>query len=71
VLYEGNVTMLHDESTTTAGTPALKNAYIVVKHGMLFKERWRHMFEHEDGPPDDETRWKRIGRFAPDPTQEK
>jgi len=63
VVYEPAVTMLHDESTTTAGTPALNNPYIVVKHGMLFKERWRHMFENEAGPTDEEARWKPIGRF--------
>jgi len=64
VLYEPAVTMLHDESATTAGSPGLNNPYIVVKHGLLFKERWRHMFENESGPPDSEIVWKPIGRFA-------
>jgi GT2 family glycosyltransferase len=64
VLYEPAVTMLHDESATTAGSPELNNPYVVVKHGLLFKERWRHMFENESGPPDSEIVWKPIGRFA-------
>lgn len=64
VVYEGAVTMLHDESSTTADTATLNNRYLVVKHGMIFKERWRHVFEKESGPSDDETTWKPIGRFT-------
>ena len=69
VVYEPTVTMLHDESATTAGTRVLNNPYIVIKHGMLFKERWRHMFEAECGPPDEETKWKPLGRFDKKDTQ--
>ena len=64
VVYEPSVTMLHDESATTAGLAARRNAYVVVKHGMLFKERWRHMFEKESGPDDRDIVWKPIGRFT-------
>ena len=64
VVYEPSVTMLHDESATTAGVARSRNAYTVVKHGMLFKERWRHMFETEDGPDDKDIVWKPLGRFA-------
>ena len=70
VVYEPSVTMLHDESTTTAGGGGFNNPYIVIKHGLLFKERWRHMFENESGPPDRETRWKPIGRFEKKDTHE-
>lgn len=66
VVYEPAVTMLHDESATTAGVRRDKNAYTVVKHGMLFKERWRRMFEREDGPDDKDVIWKPLGRFAKD-----
>jgi GT2 family glycosyltransferase len=66
VVYEPAVTMLHDESATTAGSPEFNNPYIVIKHGLLFKERWRHMFEKESGPPDHQIQWKPIGRFAKD-----
>lgn len=65
VVYTPMVEMLHDESATTAGEPTSKNSYLVIKHGMLFKKQWRHMFEKEDGPEDAETIWKPIGRFAP------
>ena len=64
-IYTPTVEMLHDESATTTGEPTLKNNYLVIKHGMLFKKQWRHMFENEGGPEDDETIWKPIGRFAP------
>ncbi len=66
VVYEPTVTMLHDESATTAGVRRRSNAYTVVKHGMIFKERWRHMFEQENGPDDADIVWKPIGRFAKD-----
>jgi len=56
-IYEPTVEMHHWESITSEGTPQLPNAYLIVKHGMLFKDRWRHMFEAEDGPADEECRW--------------
>lgn len=64
IVYEPTVTMLHDESATTAGSEGFNNRYVVIKHGLLFKERWRHMFENESGPADEEIHWKPIGRFA-------
>jgi GT2 family glycosyltransferase len=60
VIYTPDVVVYHWESITSDGTPTLPNKYLVVKHGLIFKERWRHMFENEDGPSDDETRWKVI-----------
>jgi GT2 family glycosyltransferase len=60
ILYEPSVEMYHFESVTTAGTPGMNNASLVVRHGLLFKERWRHMFEHENGPAEEETRWRRV-----------
>ncbi|MGQ9661281.1 MAG: glycosyltransferase family 2 protein [Kiritimatiellia bacterium] len=60
LLYLPTVEMYHFESVTTAGTPSLPNTYLIVKHGLLFKQRWRHMFEKEAGPPDSETKWKPI-----------
>jgi GT2 family glycosyltransferase len=59
-IYEPGVEMYHWESITSEGTRKLPNTYLIVKHGMLFKERWRHMFEQEDGPPDSECKWKPI-----------
>ena len=59
ILYEPTVEMYHVESVTTAGTESLPNTYLIVKHGLEFKRRWRAMFEREDGPSDEETRWRR------------
>lgn len=59
-IYEPSVEMYHWESITSDGTARLPNTYLIVKHGMLFKQRWRHMFSKEDGPADEECRWERI-----------
>ncbi|NOZ21937.1 MAG: glycosyltransferase family 2 protein [Planctomycetes bacterium] len=60
VVYVPSVEIHHWESITSDGTPSLPNTYLIIKHGMLFKKRWRHVFEQEDGPPDSETKWKKI-----------
>jgi len=59
VLYVPSVEVVHRESVTTAGTKRIANTYLIVKHGVLFKKRWRWMFEREDGPPDDEAKWRK------------
>jgi GT2 family glycosyltransferase len=58
--YEPGVEMYHFESVTTQGTPSLVNAEVVIRHGLLFKRRWRHVFAAEDGPADAETRWREV-----------
>lgn len=60
VVYVPSVEVHHWESITSDGTPALPNRYLIIKHGLLFKQRWRHMFEKEDGPSDEEARWRQI-----------
>lgn len=60
IIYLPSVEMYHFESVTTTGTPALPNTYLIIKHGLLFKKRWKHMFEKENGPPDEETKWRNI-----------
>lgn len=60
VTYVPAVEMYHFESVTTTGTPTLPNTYLIIKHGMLFKRKWRHMFENEDGPLDRDTKWRTI-----------
>ena len=42
------------------GEPGKKNAVRIVKNGLKFKKRWRHMFEHEDGPADADCKWQKI-----------
>lgn len=59
-IYEPEVEMYHWESITSEGTRKLPNTYLIIKHGMLFKKRWRHMFENEDGPEDSECTWEPI-----------
>lgn len=63
IIYEPAVEMYHFESTTTAGTETVPNTELVIRHGLLFKERWRFMFEKENGPPDAETAWKKIPAY--------
>lgn len=63
-VYEPAAEMYHMESVTTGGTPEVHNPAVVVRHGLLFKRKWRHMFEREKGPPDSEARWKRL-QFPP------
>jgi len=60
VLYTPCVEMYHFEHTTTAGSRDINFKYVTIKNGLLFKQRWRHMFEHENGPPDEECLWKPI-----------
>jgi len=60
VLYTPDPVIYHWESVTSDGTAAIPNRYVIIKHGMLFKQRWRHMFEQENGPSDEETRWKVV-----------
>jgi len=60
VVYNPAVEMYHFESVTTAGTPTLPNTGLIIRHGLLFKERWRHLFENEEGPADAETAWRRL-----------
>jgi GT2 family glycosyltransferase len=60
VVYVPEVEVHHWESITSDGTPTLPNRYLIIKHGLLFKKRWRHMFENENGPTEEETQWRRI-----------
>ena len=59
-VYTPAVEMYHFESVTTQGTPTVRNAAVVVRNGLLFQKRWRHAFEREDGPTEEECRWRKI-----------
>jgi len=59
-IYTPVVEMYHFESVTTQGTPTVRNAAVVVRNGLLFQKRWRHLFENEDGPDEDACRWRKI-----------
>lgn len=59
-IYTPEVEMIHDESVTTQGTATLRNAANVVRNGLLFQKRWRHLFSQEtDGPTEEQCRWKK------------
>jgi len=59
-VYAPSVEMYHFESVTTQGTPTVRNAAVVVRNGLLFQRRWRHLFEREEGPSEEACRWRRI-----------
>ena len=59
-LYTPEVEMYHFESVTTQGTPTVRNQAVVIRNGLLFQKRWRHMFTKEDGPTEEACRWKDI-----------
>lgn len=59
-VYTPSAELYHFESVTTQGTPTVRNAAVVVRNGLLFQKRWRHLFEHEDGPLEEECRWLKI-----------
>ncbi len=60
VVFTPDPVVYHWESVTSDGTRAIPNRYVIIKNGLLFKKRWRHMFEKENGPTDAETRWRFI-----------
>ncbi len=59
-VYEPAVEMYHFESVTTQGTPTVRNAAVVVRNGLLFQQRWRHLFELETGPDEAACHWRKI-----------
>ena len=60
VLYEPGAELYHFENVTTSGTPAINSPYQIVRNGLLFQRRWRHMFAVEHGPREEAWRWPEI-----------
>jgi len=60
VLYTPDPEFVHYENVTTDGSRELNFKYLTIKHGILFKRKWHHMFSLEDGPPDEECRWEDL-----------
>ena len=58
--YEPAAEMFHHESVTTQGSPSIRNAAVVIRNGLRFQKRWRHMFGQEHGPAESECRWRKI-----------
>ena len=60
IIHVPEVEMYHFENVTTQGSTDVRGTYRIIKHGLLFKERWRFMFSKENGPKDDEIRWANV-----------
>ena len=60
VVYTPAAEMYHWEGTTTTGTPSLGNTRLIIENGMVFKQRWRHCFEREGGPPEAACKWRAL-----------
>jgi len=58
------VEMFHFEHTTTAGSSDINFSYVTAKNGALFKKRWAKMFQAEEGPSDEQTRWLDLPRLS-------
>lgn len=66
VIYAPEAEMYHFENATTSGTPTINSPYQIVRNGLLFKRRWRHVFATESGPPDETWRWAQIPEVSLD-----
>lgn len=64
-IYEPAVEMYHLESVTTQGTASLPNTALIIRNGLEFKRRWKHMFSTEEGPADELTRWRKLPATDP------
>lgn len=60
VYYQPGAEMYHFENVTTDGSQDVNFAYVTIKNGRVFKERWRHIFAEEDGPAEEDCRWEKI-----------
>ncbi len=60
VWYEPRAEMYHYEGVTTDGSVDVNFKYVTIKNGLEFKRRWQHMFSDENGPSDEECRWRAL-----------
>lgn len=58
IYYYPKVELLHHEHITTRNTQELKINRVTLKNGVVFKKRWKHMFEKEEGMRQDEVFWE-------------
>jgi len=58
------VELFHFEHTTTAGSNDINFRYVTAKNGLEWKKRWAKMFQSEDGPSDEQTRWLDLPRLS-------
>ncbi|MHC4481272.1 MAG: glycosyltransferase family 2 protein, partial [Planctomycetota bacterium] len=55
-----SVELLHWGRLPSDGTEEGPDAYLLTRNGLLFRERWRHMFETEEGPAEEECQRRGI-----------
>jgi GT2 family glycosyltransferase len=56
ILYVPEAEILHHENSTTFQSSQINGKYLFIKHGLLFKERWRSIYTAESGPTDQEVK---------------
>jgi O-antigen biosynthesis protein len=69
--YEPGVEMYHFENVTSNRTGTLNYPYLTVKNGLKFKQKWKHRFSAENGPPDDSWTWAKIDTVSLEQVPEK
>lgn len=62
ILYLPDVEMYHFENVTTGGTVSPRYRYITGINYAKFRRKWRHRFQREGGPRDEELRWRELPR---------
>ena len=68
--YTPTVELYHFENVTSGRTGTLNYPYLTVKNGMKFKDKWRHRFSQENGPPDKDWSWAKIDTVSLDQVPE-
>ena len=58
IIYCPEVEMYHHEHITTKHTQGLSFIRVTLKNGQIFKDRWHHMYEKEDGMQLDDIHWE-------------
>lgn len=59
-VYFPEVEMYHFENVTSGGTRSLSYTYLTLKNNRKFREKWRHRFSVEGGPPASDMVWKDL-----------
>lgn len=58
IYYCPFVVLYHHEHITTKNTEDLSFMRVTLKNGKIFKERWRHMYEEENGMKLEDIHWE-------------
>ena len=59
-VYFPDVEMYHFENVTSGRTRGLDYTYLTLKNNRKFREKWRHRFSVEGGPPEAEMTWEDL-----------